>query len=107
MAKKRRRTKSTTEVKLQSRGPRFLIPGTLLLAVLIGFATWYFLPRSSPLSEAAPYHGGARLAVDKELIDFGTVRFERMVDASFHLRNVGDQPLRLAVNKQVEAVQGC
>jgi hypothetical protein len=45
--------------------------------------------------------------VDKGLIDFGPVRFDRIVKASFRLRNVGDQPLRLALNPQVEALEGC
>jgi hypothetical protein len=47
------------------------------------------------------------LAADTELIDFGSVRFNTMVQARFLLRNVGDQPLRIAANPPVETVEGC
>lgn len=77
------------------------------MAVLVGLVTWYFLVRSTPQVVAGEYKGGPRLAVDRDLVDFGNVRFEKFVTARFHLRNVGDQPLRLAVNPQVEAVEGC
>jgi hypothetical protein len=65
------------------------------------------MPRQSRISDAAQFQGGPRLAVDQELIDFGNLPFERMVRARFRLRNVGDQPLQLAVNPQVEAIEGC
>ncbi len=79
----------------------------IALAIVVGVGTWYFIPRRSPLSDAAPYKGGPRLVVDKDLIDFGPVRFEKWVEARFRLRNVGDQPLKLAVNSPVEAIEGC
>ena len=107
MAKHKRKSHSASNAQSESRWPRFLIPGVLLLAVLVGFVTWYSLPRRNTLSDAAQYQGGPRLGIDKELINFGTVRFERMVEARFRLRNVGDQPLRLTVNPQVEAIEGC
>jgi hypothetical protein len=107
MGKHKHRPKSSAKTPPRPRRPRFLIPGALALAVLVGLVTWYLLPRQSPLSDAAQYRGGARLTVDKELIDFGTVRFNKMVDARFLLKNVGDQPLKLAVDQRVEAIEGC
>ena len=81
--------------------------GLVCAVVLAGFVTWYFDPRPSALSAAPVYQGGPRLAVDTELIDFGPLRFNKMVQARFLLRNVGDQPLRIAANPPVEAVEGC
>jgi hypothetical protein len=107
MAKRRQKVKSVSKTQPRSGGLRFLIPGVLALAVMVGVATWYLLPRQSPLSDAAQYRGGPRLVVDKELIDFGSVRFNKMVDARFLLKNVGDQPLKLAVDQRVEAIEGC
>jgi hypothetical protein len=86
---------------------RLVVSGFISVAVLAGLATWYFYPRPSALSAAQPYQGGPRMAVDKELIDFGPVRFDKMVQARFLLRNVGDQPLQVAANPPVEAVEGC
>lgn len=105
----KRKRKSAPVPKSAPRSPRtrLLIPGVLALAVVAGLATWFFLLKQSPVSDAAQYRGGPRLAVDKELIDFGTVRFEKFVRASFRLRNVGDKPLRLPAYPPVDAVEGC
>ena len=107
MAKRKPKSKHMSKASQRPRWSRVLIPGAVVLALAVGIATWLFLPQRSQLSDAAPYHGGPRLAVDKDLIDFGSMRFERMVNARFRLRNVGDEPLRLAVNPQVEAIEGC
>ncbi|HSB71771.1 MAG TPA: hypothetical protein VLH58_14010 [Candidatus Methylomirabilis sp.] len=107
MGKHKQRNKPSAKALSRPRRARFLVPGALALAVVAGLVTWYLLPRQSPLSDAAQFRGGARLAVDKELIDFGTIRFNKMVDARFLLKNVGDQPLKLAVDQRVEAIEGC
>lgn len=95
------------KVHPRSRWSKLLVPGILVAAVGIGAATWVLLQRSSPSPVAAQHAGGPRLSVDTDTIDFGTVRFEKFVTARFRLRNVGDQPLRLAGNPPVEVVEGC
>jgi hypothetical protein len=107
MSKRRGKTKSSPKVEPQFRWSKVLIPVTLVVAVLVGGGTWFFLQKSSPTVVAAQYTGGPRLAVNTDLIDFGTVRFEKFVTARFRLRNVGDQLLRLAVDRRVEAIEGC
>lgn len=107
MGKRKGKSKASPKVQPRSRWPRFLLPGLLAVAVVMGAGTWFFLQKSSPQVVAAQYTGGPRLAVDSEFIDFGSVRFEKFVTARFRLRNVGDQPLRLVVDRQVEAVEGC
>jgi len=107
MAKHKRWEKPVSRAQTPTRWRNLLIPGAIGLALIMGVVTWFFLQKPAPISLAAQSAGGPRLAVDKELIDFGPVRFERMVEARFRLRNVGDQPLRLAVNPQVEAIEGC
>jgi hypothetical protein len=107
MAKRRGKSRGSTRAKSAQRWPRFLVPGVLVVAVLVGLGTWLFLIRSSPQVAAGEYKGGPRLAVDRDLMDFGNVRFEKFVTARFNLRNVEDQPLRLAVDPRVEAVEGC
>ena len=107
MARVKRKASSKSREQAVPSGRRILISGILGLAILIGAATWYLLPQRNPLSEAGQSLGGPRLQVDKELIDFGAVRFEKMVEARFRLKNVGDQPLRLTIDPQVEAIEGC
>ena len=107
MAKERRKGQSGSKAQISSRRRSFLVPGAIALALVLGAATLFLLKQPTPATFAAQQAGGPRLAVDKELIDFGAVRFERMVEARFRLRNVGDQPLRLAVDRRVEAIEGC
>lgn len=107
MGKRKGKSKPSQKAQPPSRWPRFLVPGLLAVAVLAGAGTWFFLQKSGPQPAAAQYTGGARLWVDSDFIDFGSVRFEKFVRARFRLRNVGDQPLRLALDRQVEAIEGC
>jgi len=75
-------------------------------AFAMGAGVWYAIGQRS---EVAPvtFKGGPRLEVDREAIDLGPQRFERWVKASFTLRNVGDQPLRLPVDPPVNVTEGC
>jgi hypothetical protein len=107
MAKHKRNTSMNSTGLAARTERRILVPGVLGLAIFVGAVTWYLLPQMNLLSHAAQSRGGPRLEVDKELIDFGTVRFEKRVDARFRLKNVGDQPLKLAVERRVEAIEGC
>jgi hypothetical protein len=107
MGKQKGKTEAVRERRSRAVRRRLVVSGVISLAVLTGLTTWYFYPRHSVLSAAAPYHGGPRLAVDTDLIDFGPVRFEKLVQARFLLRNVGDQPLQIAANPPVEVVEGC
>ncbi len=107
MGKGKSKNRSSGKKSMPPRRSGVLIWSAIAVAIVVGVATWYFIPRHSPLSAAPPYRGGPRLAVDKELIDFGDRHFNRFVEARFLLRNVGDQPLKLAVNSPVEAIEGC
>jgi hypothetical protein len=107
MGKQKTKTEIAREQRAHLQRRRFLIMGVLSVALLAGLATWYFFPRQSPLRAASQYHGGPRLAVQTDLIDFGPVHFEKMVEARFLVRNVGDQPLQIAANPPVEVVEGC
>jgi hypothetical protein len=56
--------------------------------------------------DATPFAGGARLAVDQLEVDHGEVPYNHTVDATFRLKNVGDQPLELE-QPEVEILDGC
>ena len=103
------RPKSKTEEaqvrQARKRRRRLVVAGILSGAVLVGLGIWFVYP--SPLGAAAPYQGGPRLAVDREEIDFGPVRFDKMVQARFRVKNVGDLPLQIATAPRVEVVEGC
>jgi hypothetical protein len=106
MGKQKAKTEIARERRARTQRRRLVIAGVVSVVVLVGLTTWCVYPRRSSLSAATPYQGGPRLAVDTDLIDFGPVRFNKMVQARFLLRNVGDQPLRIAANPPLEAVEG-
>ena len=88
-----------------TRGRRLALV-LLGIIVLAGAGTWMLLSKRQPIT-TAEFHGGARLAVDKELIDFGAVKYNQRVRASFRLRNVGDRVLQLPSTPPVDVVEGC
>lgn len=76
--------------------------------VLIGLA--FFVLRGKLVAQplaAVEVQGAASLKVDQEQIDMGDVKLGRMVEASFRLTNVGDQPLRFTKPPYIEVVEGC
>lgn len=64
---------------------------------------------SSPARPAATpaVTGAPRLAIDRTLVDEGYVKLDTPVRTVFRLRNVGDQPLHILGEPQVELVEGC
>jgi hypothetical protein len=76
--------------------------------VLVGLA--FLVLRGKPVAQplaAIEVHDAASLKVDKEQIDMGDLKLGRMVEASFLLTNVGDQPLRFTKPPYIEVVEGC
>ncbi len=104
----RKRTGSSTKGKKpQPKRRRWLLPGILSVSLVAVLTAWLLWPDRSPLADAPTYHGGPRLAVDRQEIDFGQVSFNKFVQARFRLKNVGDRPLQIATGPRVEAVEGC
>ena len=77
------------------------------LATLASVADWIVLPTDGRAGEMPPFRGGARLAVDTELIDLGAQPYNRIVEVRFQLKNIGDRPLQLPPSPPVEVVEGC
>ena len=83
---------------------RWLWP--LMVVALCGIGIGVLLARSQrSVGDAGA--GDARLAVDREVIDFGRVPMDRYVEATFVLTNVGTDTLRMARAPWVQVVQGC
>jgi hypothetical protein len=51
--------------------------------------------------------GTPNLVVDQTTIDFGDVKVNRMVEASFKLSNTGDKAVSLVVPPAPEVIEGC
>ena len=80
----------------------------IVVVVLAGLA--FLVLRGKPASQpmtAIELQGAASLKVDQEQIDMGDVKLGRIVEASFRLTNIGDQPLRFTKPPYIEVVEGC
>jgi hypothetical protein len=86
---------------------RILVPGCAVVVLLAGLATWLVVGGGGRTSDAGQFKGGPRIAVDQDLIDFGDVPFRKFVEASFRVRNVGDQPLALPAAPPLDVLEGC
>lgn len=80
------------------------VAGVLLLTVggLVFWNRWERQPAMPPQVTGAP-----RLAVDQTAIDEGDVPLGKMIRSAFRLQNVGDQPLQVLGEPQVEVIEGC
>lgn len=79
--------------------------GALLILIVGGIAIWNGL-KEQPVV-APQVNGSPRLTVEQTLIDEGDVKLGKTIRSVFRLQNVGDQPLQIASNPQVEVVEGC
>lgn len=90
-------------------GPLVLIAsGGLLLVAILAFALVNrSATQSAPSPGFTPQAEGPRIAVDREVMDFGKRPLDIPVEAVFRVRNVGSAPLRIQGRPQVEVVEGC
>lgn len=51
--------------------------------------------------------GAPRVAVAQESVDHGDIKFDTPVSSIFQVSNVGDKPLQILGEPQVELVEGC
>jgi hypothetical protein len=77
----------------------------LLIAGGLGIA-WTSSDAASP-AVTPEVTGAPRLRVDQDVIDEGYIKLNKTIRTTFRLSNVGDQPLRILSEPQVELVEGC
>ena len=90
----------------KSNLPLIVVGGGVVLVVL---AAIFVYNSNQPPKSVVPLEvsGAPALKVDKERVDFGDVKVDNPVTASFEIVNVGDQPLLFDEAPKVEVVEGC
>jgi hypothetical protein len=103
MAKQKRR-KGRRVTRRQHRWAPFaiIVVGAVLIGAGLAFANGGLGTKDAPMVTGAP-----RLAVSQELVDYGEIKVNTPVETVFRVRNIGDQPLRILGEPEVELVEGC
>ncbi len=84
----------------------WLVAGGAFLLVIGGLGMVWASSNARP-AVAPEVTGAPRLIVDQTVIDEGYIKLDNTVRTTFRLRNVGDQPLYIMGEPQVELVEGC
>lgn len=82
-----------------------LATGVLLVFAVILFFTIGNKPEDN--STLANTGAPPSLSVNSEEINFGDVKFNKMVNASFVVTNTGGQPLKFTKQPYIELIEGC
>ncbi|RME74295.1 MAG: hypothetical protein D6784_10250, partial [Chloroflexi bacterium] len=77
------------------------------LVLILGGAVFLWQANDTDASFTPVVEGAPRLAVDRTEVDEGDVPLNKMIRSSFTLTNVGDQPLQIMGEPEVELVEGC
>ena len=82
----------------------WIVAGVLLFSVG-GIVVWSGLGGRKTV--APQVTGAPSLVIDQTTIDEGEVKLGQTIRSAFRLQNVGDQPLQILGEPQVEVVEGC
>ncbi len=107
MSKRKRRIKGTRRVAASPKRRSWLPLVALAAALLLvggGVLLWQRIVRSAVPPQVT---GAPRVSVSQEVVDYGDVRLNTPIETVFYVYNVGDRPLKILGEPQVEVVQGC
>jgi hypothetical protein len=103
-------TKKARRKRKQSSSRQFpwlwLATGGALL-LIVGGLMMVWTPAETSSVVTPEVTGAPRLVIDQPVVDEGYLKFNTPVRTTFRLRNVGDQPLHILGEPQVELVEGC
>ncbi|GAB4575823.1 MAG: hypothetical protein Kow0077_29240 [Anaerolineae bacterium] len=107
MSKSRRRASAASKPGVVDRTTLILL-GAAALVLVIATGAWLVTRQVGvPAGYEPEYTGGPRIQVAEPVIDHGYVPFNQTVESVFHIRNVGDQPLRILNTPRVTVLEGC
>ena len=103
--KKRYKTSRSTPPSPSRRywGLMIIVAAALLIAG--GGLLWW--QSSGKPGVPVDIRGAPRAAVAQESVDHGDLKFDTPVSTVFQVSNIGDKPLQILGEPQVELVEGC
>jgi len=96
--------KKNNKLSKRKNWPMILLVGGGAI-LLIG--AFFAFVKPSQINAALDDSGTPRLEVDQELADFGDVKVDRLVEATFRLTNTGEGTLRFTDAPYIEVLEGC
>jgi hypothetical protein len=82
--------------------------GAIGLGVVIVFALVLIQTNTAKSSDfKVEVSGAPRIAVKQDTVDYGDQHYNIPVESVFALGNIGDQPLMIVGQPQIEVVEGC
>jgi hypothetical protein len=102
-----RKAASQPRPRQRALWPLYLMVIAVALIAAGAFALSRQPPAARPRGVGAEAVSGAQLAVDRDKIDFGDVKVNKMVEAGFVVSNRGTEPLQILGQPKVRLAQGC
>lgn len=102
---KRKRRSKQNKVVVR---PLWVLVGAAIGVILFGVGGLLLSQQEGAPADFVPEVSGApRVAVSEDRVDYGNVRLNTTIETVFRVRNVGDQPLFILGEPQVELIEGC
>jgi hypothetical protein len=105
-----KQAKSYGFLKKQSHKNRanLVLCGVIFLSIIVVFALVLSQSNTAQSSDfKVEVNGSPRIAVKQDTVDYGDRHYNIPVESVFALGNIGDQPLMIVGEPQVEVVEGC
>ena len=107
MSRRQKFTNRRKPAPNRARDYRVPIGLSFLAVLLIGGATLLWQTNSHGSVSPPEVRGMPRVAVTPETIDYGDVKLDTSIRSVFHVSNIGDEPLQILGEPEVELIRGC
>jgi hypothetical protein len=105
---KRRERGSRKAASPSTLQPQWLVPAILVgLGLVLSAIALLLLRGGQPEPFTPEVTGKPKALLDQTYFDYGDVRFNTLVETVIRVKNVGDEPLNILGEPQVQVVEGC
>jgi len=101
------RKQATRQSVRATSSSKWLIPAVVIAVVIIVGGVVAVVAASQQPPYQPEVTGRPAVQVSQDRFDYGTRHYNETVNASFRVRNVGDQTLYVLGEPQIEVVEGC
>jgi hypothetical protein len=107
MSRSRSRVQNQRRKEQRNKRTLALGLGGLGLLLIVGAVVLLTRKGDAPAGFEPVFNGGPRVELSEDTYDYGYVQFNNQITTDVEMRNVGDEPLRIAGIPQVQVREGC